>query len=52
MKRVIFVFIVLLALFAAFIVLAGSIRQLLMKEGGQKSSLPPAHAAWSEWRSA
>ena len=39
MKRIIFVFIVLLALFAAFIVLAGSIRQLLMHEGGQKSSL-------------
>ena len=38
MKKVIFVFLVLLALFAAFIVLASSIRQLLMSEGGQKSS--------------
>jgi len=38
MKKVIFAFLVLLALFAAFIVLASSIRQLLMGESGQKTS--------------
>ena len=47
MKKVIFVFLVLLALFAAFIVLASSIRQLLLGESGQKTSQIVGHAA--EW---
>jgi len=38
MKKIIFAFLVLLALFAAFIVLASSIRQLLMGESGKRSS--------------
>ena len=38
MKKIIFAFLVLLALFAAFIVLAGSIRQLLMSESPHKTS--------------
>lgn len=38
MKKLIFVFIVMLALFAAFVVLAASIRQLLMGQSGAKTS--------------
>jgi hypothetical protein len=45
MKKIIFVFIVLLALFAAFIVLAGSIRQLLLGESGHKQSQVISHSA-------
>jgi len=47
MKKVIFAFLVLLALFAAFIVLASSIRQLLMGESGQKTSQGVGRSA--EW---
>ncbi|HZI93936.1 MAG TPA: hypothetical protein VFE84_06805 [Patescibacteria group bacterium] len=45
MKKIVFVFLVLLALFAAFVVLAGSIRQLLLGESGRKTAEISAHSA-------
>ena len=44
MKRVILAFIVLLALFAAFIVLAGTIRQLLLGESTKTSQAASSHS--------
>jgi len=44
MKKIVFVFLVLLALFAAFVVLAGSIRQLLLGESGKKTAQISAHS--------
>jgi len=45
MKKIIFAFIVLLALFAAFVVLAGSIRQLLLGETNRKTSEVISHSS-------
>jgi len=45
MKKIVFVFLVLLALFAAFVVLAGSIRQLLLGDSGKKTAQISAHSA-------
>ncbi|HET6373300.1 MAG TPA: hypothetical protein VFG76_08330 [Candidatus Polarisedimenticolia bacterium] len=46
MKRIILVFIVLLALFAAFVVLASSIHQLLLGESPKTARAAATHT-WS-----